>query len=335
MSNISETINLLNVAKSVIVLTLSLINFVPGIVGLVLNIIVFTRPTLRHEPCSLYFFSSTCFNIFVIFIVLPVRIVSNSFDIDLADYNLGICKIEIYSFHVTRTIFCWLIALACIDRYLHSSANIRIRRLSSLKTARLAIGIIILYSHMIIYFNITNGINSLGDIVPTCIAQKGIYRTFIAFWHMTMYSLCPSFLMLLFDFLTLNNIRQQRQVIPMIGVRNRISRRTDRQLLRMLAAQVLVIIICTLPFSIYRLYSSFTGNIAKDTIRIGQENLISETANTMTYFAHSSSFYLYTLTGTIFRKEVFKIIPLGTRHNQNLIRVSYNKKNKIIVLQNH
>lgn len=85
MLNIDEMVNKLDEITSAIVLILSIVNLVPGVFGIVLNILVFTRLTRRHEPCSLYFFSSTCCNLFVVFIVLPVRIVSNSFNIDLAN----------------------------------------------------------------------------------------------------------------------------------------------------------------------------------------------------------------------------------------------------------
>ncbi|CAF1004387.1 unnamed protein product [Adineta steineri] len=331
-------IDQLNTAASVTAITLSLISWVPGVIGLVLNVFIFTRPALRHEPCSLYFLTSSYFNLFVIFIILPVRTVTSSLNMDLGNYNIVICKMESYIFYVVRVISCWLIMLACFDRFLHSSTNIRKRQLSSLKTARLTIvitiiSIIILYSHMVIYYKITDDVNTLGNITPTCNAPKGIYRTFIAMWHMTFYSLCPSCLMLVFGYLTLNNIRQQRQVLPITGVNNQIHRRTDRYLLRMLTAQVLVIIISTLPFSIYRVYSSFTVNIAKSTFRIAQENLAVQIANTVPYFAHSSSFYLYTLTGSVFRKEACKIIPCCSPHRRNRVHMSHNQRNQISVVQ--
>lgn len=135
-------LNQINTAALAVSLGLSFFNFVLGAVGLTCNIFVFTRPTLRRQPCSLYFFSSTCYNFYVILVVIPVRIVSNNFNIDLANYNLGCCKFETFSFYTTRTISCWLIASASIDRFLHSSRNASIRQLSSLKTAKLIIGII-------------------------------------------------------------------------------------------------------------------------------------------------------------------------------------------------
>ncbi len=138
-------------------------------------------------------------------------------------------------------------------------------------------------------------------------------------WNYQYYNsyFLPSFLMLLFGLLTLNNLRQRRQIVPRASQGNQVVRRTDTQLLRMLTAQVLVIIICTLPFSIYRLYSTFTANLVKDTLRIAQENLAFQIVGAMTYFAHSSSFYLYTLTGTIFRKELIKITRRYWHPNRN------------------
>ncbi|CAF1062834.1 unnamed protein product [Adineta steineri] len=166
MSNIIDTINYLNQVTTILVVTICLASFIPGVIGLLLNLIVFTRPSLRHEPCAFYFFSSTCLNLFIILIIVPVRILSNGFNTDLADRNLGI---------------------SCIDRYLHSSSNARMCRLSSLKIARLAVGSICIFSiisyvHMIIYYEIGNTTNQFGVIIPKCNARKGFYRTFNALW---------------------------------------------------------------------------------------------------------------------------------------------------------
>ncbi|CAF0951919.1 unnamed protein product [Adineta ricciae] len=196
-----------------------------GLVGLLLNVLIFTQPILNRGPCSFYFLLSTVFNLFVVLIILPVRIVSNSFNLDLANYNSDLCKAEFYSFYIVRVASVWLILLACIDRYLHSSSNIKLRRLSSIKIARLSSCIlimvmIIIYSHIPVYFEIAKVVAQSGRIASIFNARKGTYRSFSASWHMTFYSLCPSFLMLLFGAITTKNIRH--------------SRRTDTQLLRVL-----------------------------------------------------------------------------------------------------
>lgn len=254
MSSIDVTVNQINTTTTIINVVVPLINFNLGAIGLILNVLVFTRPALRRQPCSLYFFSATCFNLFVIFIIIPVRIVSEGFNKELANYNLGICKIEIFSFNVIRTIYCWLIVLACLDRYFHSSTSARLRRMSSLKTAKLGIGITIVtitisYIHMIIYYEIYNISDQFGNVVHGCYGQKGIYRTFKSFWYLTLYSICPSSLMFVFGFLTLIHLRQQRRIAQGTPGTNQNVRRTDSQLLRMLVGQVLAIIIATLPFT--------------------------------------------------------------------------------------
>ena len=120
-----------------------------------------------------------------------------------------------------------------------------------------------------------------------------------------------------FGLLTLHNLRQRRKIAVRLSDKNQVTRRTDTQLLRMLTAQVLLIIVFTLSFSIYRLYSTFTVNLTKSTLRIAQENLAFQIVGAMTYFAHSSSFYLYTLSGTLFRKEFIKIINRYRDPNRN------------------
>jgi NADH:ubiquinone oxidoreductase subunit 5 (subunit L)/multisubunit Na+/H+ antiporter MnhA subunit len=197
------------------------------------------------------------------------------------------------------------------------------------------IAIPILYSHLIIYYDVVTTINSLGNIVSSCTSQNNIYNTFFGIWHMTFYSLCPSFLMLLFGSLTMRNIQRQRQAVPMVGGNNRGGRRTNTQLLRMLAAQVLVIILSTLPFSGARLYFLFTANIVKSSFQQTQDSLASAVIVTIPYFAHTSSFYLYTLTGSVFHKEFFKIISYCLPHNRNPVRVHHIKTNQISASQNN
>jgi len=320
------SINQINAAASIVLVTITSINLIIGAVGHIFNLIIFTRPSLRREPCSLYFLSSTCFNLFIVGVILPVRILSNGFNIDIANYNLGICKIETFAFYSARLISCWLIVFACIDRYLHSSRRVQTRRLSSLKTARWIIVITIIVnisfcSHMIVYFEISNVPNPSGNIVSVCNIRNHIYLIFMTIWFMILYSLCPSFFMLLFGSLTLNNIRHNNQIVHRHPEINRIRRRTDIQLFQMLISQVFVIIISTLPYFIYQLYALSTINVVKNTLRIAQENLAYQSVASITSFAHSTSFYLYTLSGTVFRKEFYKILRQCQHPYQNRVHI--------------
>jgi hypothetical protein len=338
MAATNVTTSQVSIVSTDIILGISVATFVPGAIGLILNVLVFTRPALRREPCALYFLIATFFNLFIVFIVIPVRILSNGFNTDQGSYNRGICKLETFTFNASRAVSCWLIALACVDRYLHSSANIRIRRISSLKTARIASGItsftiLILYSHLLVYYDINYSTNQAGTISSSCSCKITNYNSFFAYWHMIMYSLFPSFLMVLFGLLTVNNVRRRRQVLGMRDVNNRNTRRMSSDLLLMLAAQVMVTILSTLPFSVMRIYFIITANVPRDSLRLAQETIASSVVVTIPYFAHTSSFYLYTLTGTVFRKELFTILGRCWCCKQNRVHIAHAPANQISVLQ--
>ncbi|CAF0776493.1 unnamed protein product [Adineta ricciae] len=313
----------LSTAAVVIFMVSSVVNFILGIVGLTFNVFVFARPTLRGQPCSFYFLSSTLFNFFVILIIIPLRILSNIYNIDPSIYSEGYCRIQTYAFYSTRAVSCWLITLATIDRYLHSSSNVSFRQMSSLKIAKLASGctslfVFIAYSHMIVYYSISTKTDRFGNISSQCSGPPGSYSVFLSIWHMIFYSVIPSSGMLIFGFLTIANVRQRRQILPRAIENHKNTKRTDSQLLRMLTAQVSMIIVCTLPVSAYRAYSASTASETKGALRLAQENLAAQIVAGITYFAHSTSFYMYTLSGTMFRKEFLKTIRRSqhSSHNQ-------------------
>ncbi|CAF0831020.1 unnamed protein product [Adineta ricciae] len=141
---------------------------------------------------------------------------------------------------------------------------------------------------------------------------------------MVMHSLCPCALMFLFGMLTLKNVRRHRLVMPVITEANRAAQRTDAQILCMLTAQVFVTILFTLLTVHNDLYASFTRNWVRNTYEVAQLNLLGRVTGTIPYFAHSSTFYLYTLTDTIFRRELVKIFRRWLHQSQNIFITTQN-----------
>jgi len=64
-----------------------------GTVGHSLSIYVFTRPTLRLNPCSRYFLASTLTGIFVTYVNVPLRLLQNVYSYDLFALSSTSCKI--------------------------------------------------------------------------------------------------------------------------------------------------------------------------------------------------------------------------------------------------
>lgn len=327
MSSLALSVEQLNTAASQVTLLISVVCIVLGSVGLLLNLAIFTRRSLRSNSCSIYFFWATCVNIFIVFVILPFRILVGTFNIDPTVYNEPLCKIQVYIFSIARASSLWFISLACIDRYLSSSSKATVRAFSSVKFARRFIGICalllsIVYIHYLIYFEIGLAPDQFGRLTPTCVARRGPYRTFAPLWNLVWYALLPSCLMFFFGFLTMANIRQTgRQIAPQNDQRQLKRNRINTQLLKMLFIQVVSIMLTILPFIVYRLRASLTSNSIKSQYEVAQDNFFLQVATVISLISHSISCYLFTLSSTIFRRELIQILSKCARiplnHPQN------------------
>jgi hypothetical protein len=70
--------------------------FIFGFTGFILNIYVFTQPSLRKNPCSMYFLSSSVAGLIFLGVSGPFRILQFGFNIDPTYYILDFCKTEYY-----------------------------------------------------------------------------------------------------------------------------------------------------------------------------------------------------------------------------------------------
>ena len=128
----------------------------------------------------------------------------------------------------------------------------------------------------------------------------------------------PSVLMLFFGWMTITNIRRsqlnrvQPSVPVSISVTNKTktqiqqSRKADRQLLKMLFIQVILLTLFPLPQVVHNIYS----NIIRGQLRSPLHNTISSFSLNLffllTYVTNGMPFYIYTLTGgSVFRHALF------------------------------
>ncbi|UJR24161.1 hypothetical protein I4U23_027127 [Adineta vaga] len=96
-------------------------------------------------------------------------------------------------------------------------------------------------------------------------------------------------------------IRERRQVITnqqvIINKNQKIQRKRDQQVLKMLFAQIIAFFIITLPLMIYSINSIISPYILnKSTDRVAIESFITSITGGLSYVFPAVSFYLYTLT---------------------------------------
>ena len=210
----------------------------------------------------------------------------------------------------------WLIVLAGADRYLCSCASIKKRAWSSIRVANRLIPLtvllsIIAYIHVPIFFNIT--------IIPA--TQKpicyppgppGTYRIVLSFFSLIYFGLSPSLCMLLFSILTFRNITRSKKIslrssMNVENAANRNIRKTDRQLLRMLFVQVLVYFVTATAYSIGEIVSSISAIQPENVVRVAQDILSTAIVGMMSNTGPCLSFYLFTLSSGLFRKQLKKL----------------------------
>lgn len=105
-----------------------------GLFGNICNGIVFTRSAYRGVPSSVYFLALSIFSImYLMWTVFPAI-----YTLEHVDYwaqSVMYCKVKMYGTHTLSQCLRYVIVFACMDRYLVTRANGRIRSLSSIQMA--------------------------------------------------------------------------------------------------------------------------------------------------------------------------------------------------------
>ncbi|CAF1381049.1 unnamed protein product [Adineta ricciae] len=282
-----------------------------GVIGHILNVYVFTRRSLWSNECTWYFFAATISGIVVIIANAPLRLLQIGFSIDPFGYSIVTCKFFSYLLFGVRPLSSWFIAFASIDRFLCSSRSPTLRSWSSVRVATwtiLLITIIILLIFM--YIPITY------EILPgriRCPASQSRTAGFNGIWTLIVFSLGPPIVMLCFGSLTIRHIRQQLKKVNITNNENivqtqlpqiRRQKRTDRQLIQMMLVQCLYFSITSILVSINWFYFTVRSPVVIDVVQGAKDDAFTQISGLISLAGACTSFYLFTLSGKVFRDEL-------------------------------
>ena len=312
MSSLVPSMNTIELIEFYLVRYFCIALLILGTFGNTLNICIFTRPKLRSIPCSWYFLASTCGNFIALYMGCLSRVLT-TFNINPQTTLTSAiyCKTRSYFTYGSLSLSIWLVIGACGDRWASSSANVRIRSISNVKIAkRIIIGIVIIiyliYSQMFFCFD--------GIFDPSssnCFTVSQLCELYNSFALFLTYSLLPCLIMLIFGLLTIRNIRHsQQRVVPTNTIlpNNRHKRKTLKQMTIMLLVQVICSVILSLPISIQNIYIEMTKNYNKSNEALEIEGFLDTLFILITLINSSLSFYIFTLTGQVFRQELKRIL---------------------------
>ena len=75
-----------------------------GTIGHSLNIYIFTRPSLRSNPCVRYFLASSISGFLVVYVNVLLRFLQQKYNLDAFGYSDASCKILLFLVLCTRYI---------------------------------------------------------------------------------------------------------------------------------------------------------------------------------------------------------------------------------------
>jgi hypothetical protein len=188
------------------------------------------------------------------------------------------------------------------------------RALSSTRMASLMIPLTIILG-FIVYIHIP--INYRIYIVPSTnkpvchsAGPPGSYRKISSIFNLMIFGLFPPLCMLISGIFTLHNIHRRQGFDIILSAKSKSDRRTkisERQILRMLSVQVLVYSLSGMLFSIAFIFISMNSNRQKSVVEIAQEKLVIAIVGMISNTGPALSFYLFTLSSQLFRKQLKRL----------------------------
>ncbi len=288
-----------------------------GTFGNVLNLIIFTRRTLRTNPCSMYFLAGSINNLFATYVVILARYLSFSWNLDFTTTNTVFCKLRLLFVYVSLNLVLWFTILASADRFFSSSKSVRLRQLSSLSVARKNIVVntifmYLVYSHVLIF-----GRSGTASS-PFCNFYGDTYNIFFNFFFVIIANVLPLVLMSVFGILIIRNVRSVHNRVAPQNNDARIERlrSSDRQLVIMLLFQLLITALLTTPYAGVCVYSVISSTILKQTQSplVGAiNNVVFNISRLLSYTNAIVGFYIFTLSGPKFRSEVKRCIQYALK----------------------
>ncbi|CAF0974788.1 unnamed protein product [Adineta steineri] len=318
-----------------------------GIIGNTLNILVFTRKIFRNNICVTYFLGSTIFDFLAIIIGLIPRplngfnvdptqssavICKLKFFISyLSGYTaawfIGFASIKRYLSSSTNV----------NTRQLITMKRARLSMVFVILFGFLAFGEQ--------FYCIDINQNILGAS-QSCYQLKLNIQCQIAdsLMQFLFQILAPTLMMIVFGSLTVRNIRRKHRRINVIQIANgpssvatitnavpipipqqsinntngqnkqplskevrRVTQKREAQLSLILFIQIAVFVIASFPLGVYKVYSVATIYDTKSVLRVAIENTLFNIFVICIYLNNAIKFYIYTLSGTVFRQELMKL----------------------------
>ncbi|CAF3277543.1 unnamed protein product [Rotaria socialis] len=303
--------------------------FIIGVIGNLLSVLVFSRASLRHRSCAIYFLALAITDIASLFASFIDTVLPSYNNVSLTMKSLFICKLNPLMVYFTTDLSNFLLAVASIDRAVSIQCPLKSKQFCR---ARIAIYIIIIMALTVLFINghIFWGFELIDEqsqrfcspsktkIIyynePNSITYDRFYAIFDSL-DMLFAVVFPFVVMLICNLIILIRVITSRRSISTILTTTVQSKKTrkrhekERQLTVMLLGSAAAFLVFTLPTEINDTVRAFRpSNLSQPK---GAMALMTAVFIAMEQLNHAIHFYIYTLTGRVFRNELIQLFTLS------------------------
>ena len=297
------------------------IEIVIGAFGNTTNLLIFTRKKLRHNSCTQYFLAGSINSLVVVYYLFIYTLITNGYEIPLFADSALFCKINCYLSYLIYNLSPYLLVLASFDRFCCSSSLTVLRSLAHVHKARrflwtMVFIFVIVFTPLLFFYDISS------TDPPQCASTNQKFSTIWSIFQLIFYALLPPVLMTTFGLLTLWNIQYRRRHIqPTATCRqlhrpnhHQLRRPSDNVLLRMLIFQICAYILCVTMLCVMVVMINTVSYPTPLMVNLVQ------IATLPFYLSHCTSFYIYTLSAKLYRKEFLAVVSEVVQQLQKMLR---------------
>ncbi|CAF1099012.1 unnamed protein product [Adineta ricciae] len=269
-----------------------------GIIGHIINILVLTQLKLfRDNRWAFYLIIESVVDILYNLVMFTSNLLQIIYTIDPQSTVLVWCRSRLILFQTCTLISSFTVCYAACDQFFSTSYRLNLRRMFTFKLARyvLLISSCIWLLHSIMFGLFFNINSSLGCVITNPVFLH--YSTW--FFYPVLYGPLQIAIAALSSLSAFQNVRRiVRQQVPIIR------RRLDQQMTAMILVRALFYIICSLPYSIYRMIIINKPNPQTDVLQYATRQLLFAIFTCWTGLNFTISFYIFFVTSARYRSQV-------------------------------
>ncbi|CAF1282857.1 unnamed protein product [Adineta ricciae] len=294
----------------VIIVGLSFLFF--GLIGTLANLLIFSNRRLRKLPSTQYILIQSIFNILIFSFALLAQILVTGFVWPYFFAFRLVCISRNYIGIFSTQSYLYLKCLVAFDAWASTSESVSIRQWSTVRRARLLILInIMFWSLLSIPYAIWNN-NILQKNIWQCSLVGEIFQKYHGYFFVpTLVLFIPLLWLSFFGYHTYKHITRFKRCIRRLV-------RLKQQFTPMILAQVFVLIISFVPYTVQYTYTTITANWQKDSQWLAIDSIIVLTGRMCFFFNNAVEFYIYIYLSSeirsIFKQLIFKLIPIRLRN---------------------